>query len=94
MPAQPSAPIATARDKGAVVQWVIPADGGSAITAQTLRVFSGTKLVKTLSVGAATNALRVSGLRNGTSYTFTVAAINAIGAGPQSPRSNSVVPAR
>ena len=94
VPAQPSAPIATARDKGAVVQWVVPADGGSAITAQTLRVFSGTKLVKTLGVGAATNALRVSGLRNGTSYTFTIAATNAIGAGPQSPRSNSVVPAR
>ena len=94
VPARPDAPIATARDKGAVVQWVIPADGGSVITAQTLRVFSGRKVVKKLSVGATTNALRVSGLRNGTSYTFTVSATNAVGAGPQSLASNAVVPAR
>lgn len=94
VPAKPNAPQATPRDKGAVVQWVIPADRGAVITSQTLRVFSGSKLVKTLSVGATVNALRVSGLRNGTSYTFTVSATNAIGAGPQSPQSNTVVPAR
>lgn len=94
VPARPNAPIATARAKGAVVQWVIPADGGSVITAQTLRVFSGSKLVKTLSVGATVNALRVSGLRSGTLYTFTVSATNQVGAGPQSLASNGVVPAR
>ena len=94
VPAKPNAPLATPRDKGAVVQWIIPADGGSVITGQTLRVFSGTKLTKTITVGATVNALRVGGLRNGVAYTFTVAAKNAIGSGPQSAKSNVVTPAR
>ena len=35
----------------------------------------------------------VTGLSNGTSYTFTVAATNAVGTGPQSAASNAVTPA-
>ena len=34
----------------------------------------------------------VTGLTNGTAYTFTVAATNAIGTGPASAASNSVTP--
>jgi LPXTG-motif cell wall-anchored protein len=34
----------------------------------------------------------VTGLTNGTTYTFTVKAINAIGTGPESAPSNSVTP--
>ena len=35
----------------------------------------------------------VTGLTNGTAYTFTVAAINSVGTGPASAASNSVTPA-
>ena len=34
----------------------------------------------------------VTGLTNGTAYTFTVAAINSVGTGPASAASNSVTP--
>jgi len=92
--AKPEAPFASPRNKGAAVQWIIPADGGSPITGQTVRVFRGTALVKSVAAGASSNALLVKGLRNGISYTFTVSATNAIGAGPQSAKSNSVTPIR
>ncbi len=36
----------------------------------------------------------VTGLTNGTSYTFTVSATNAIGTGPASATSNAVTPTR
>jgi hypothetical protein len=40
----------------------------------------------------ASSPITVSGLTNGTSYTFTVAAINAAGTGPESASSNAVTP--
>jgi hypothetical protein len=40
----------------------------------------------------ASSPITVTGLSNGTSYTFTVRATNAIGTGPASAASNSVTP--
>ena len=37
-------------------------------------------------------SVTVSGLTNGTTYTFTVAATNAVGTGPASAASNAVTP--
>ena len=92
VPATPSAPVATARSKALSATWSIPADGGSPITNQTIRVFSGTSLIKTSTTTATATSLTVTGLRNGFSYTVTVSATNANGASAQSPKSNVVIP--
>lgn len=92
VPATPLAPVATASSKALTATWIIPANGGLPITSQTVRVFSGTTLVKTATATATATALSVTGLRNGVSYTATVSATNANGAGAQSPKSNSVIP--
>jgi subtilisin family serine protease len=92
VPATPLAPVATARSKALSATWIIPADGGSPITSQTVRVFNGTTLVKTSTTTATATSLIVTGLRNGVSYTVTVSATNANGESSQSPKSNVVIP--
>jgi hypothetical protein len=87
-PAAPVAPSASPRDASATVSWTAPASGGHPITAFTI---TGTPAVTAIAVGTATSAV-VYGLVNGTSYTFTVRATNAIGTGPPSPASNAVMP--
>ena len=92
VPATPLAPVATARSKALTATWIIPANGGSPITSQTVRVFSGTSLIKTSTTTATATSLTVTGLRNRFSYTVTVSASNANGPGPQSAKSNTVIP--
>ncbi|HEY0871508.1 MAG TPA: fibronectin type III domain-containing protein [Acidothermaceae bacterium] len=62
-------------------------NGGAAITSYTVVASPGTA---TGSGGAS--PISVSGLTNGTSYTFTVTATNAAGTGPASGSSNGVTP--
>ena len=93
-PAQPSAPIAEARNKAAIVSWSLPDDGGSAITAQTIRTYSGGRVVATTRVDGVTTSTRISRLRNGVDYSFTVQATNAVGSSAESTQSNVVRPAR
>lgn len=91
-PGAPSAVTATSGDGQATVNWTAPvADGGSAITGYTITPYVGTTAQPTTSA-AGTSAV-VSGLTNGTAYTFTVTATNAAGVSPASAPSGSVTPA-
>ena len=76
-PDQPSAPTATAGDAYADVRWQAPSPNNSAITGYEVD-YNGR--VATYGPGAAGITQRISGLTNGTAYTFTVRAINEIGA--------------
>ena len=68
--------------------WTAPAsNGGSAITGYVITPSTGPAVY----VGNVTSD-DVTGLTNGTSYTFTVAATNAINTGAPSAPSNSVTP--
>jgi hypothetical protein len=72
----------------ATVSFTAPVDnGGSGITEYTVTSTPG-------SITATGNAspITVTGLTNGTSYTFTVRATNAVGDSAESAPSNSVTP--
>jgi hypothetical protein len=88
VPSSPAAPIATPRDRGAQLTWTAPGNGGQPILSYTVTGSPGGNVVVD---GNVTTAV-IGGLVNGTSYTFTVTAINVIGPSLPSPASNSVVP--
>ena len=89
LPAAPAAPTAIAGDMNAVVTWVAPDNGGLPITGYTVTASPGGATCST--TGALT--CTVSGLSNGTNYTFSVVATNAVGAGAGSAASTAVMPA-
>lgn len=69
---------------------VTPGNNGSPITSYTASASPGNQNAST-SDGVTTHVL-VDGLTDGTSYTFTVTATNAIGTGPASAASNPATP--
>ena len=90
LPAAPTAVSATAGDGYAQVQFTPPAsDGGAAILYYTVTASPGGQ-----STSGTAAPITVYGLANGVSYTFSVTATNAAGAGPAStPSSSAVTPA-
>jgi acid phosphatase len=88
VPGAPTNVAATAGSKGsATVTWTAPTNGGCALTTNTITSSPGG--IATTASGSATSAT-VTGLTIGTTYTFTVAATNCVGAGPASSPSNPV----
>ena len=89
LPGAPTAVTATAYDGAATVIWTAPAsDGGNAITGYTVTSKPDGKTCDTTGVRACT----VTGLTNGTAYTFTVVAKNGGGASTPSAASTAVTP--
>jgi len=88
-PAAPTAVTAVPGNASALVSWTAPpSDGGSAITGYT---DTSSRDGQTCTTSGALTCT-VSGLTNGTPYTFTVSATNTVGAGPASAPSASVTP--
>lgn len=89
--AKPSAPLsvsATAGNGSAVVSFAPPASDGGLPLHYTISASSGPSVTTTDARTSAT----VTGLTNGRRITFTVTAINPLGASPASAPSNSVTP--
>ncbi len=95
-PSAPGAPTSvsgTAGNGSVALAWTAPAsDGGSAITGYRVTPYVGGTAQTPVLTGSTATSFTVNGLTNGTAYTFTVAAINAVGTGPDSAASGAVTP--
>ena len=88
VPGAPTIRSVTAGDGSATVGFTPPAtDGGSAVTRYTVTSHPGSRTAT-----GTGSPIRVTGLGNGTAYTFTVAATNSAGTGPSSSPSSPVTP--
>ncbi len=90
LPSEPDAPTsvsAVAGNAQATVSFIVPNNGGSAITGYTVTASPGGKTAT-----GTTSPITITGLTNNAAYTFTVKATNAVGTGVESATSNSVTP--
>ena len=79
--------------KSAQVSWTAPEDdGGSAITGYTITPFIGSTAQDPVDVSGSTTSKTITGLTNGTAYTFRVKATNAVGTGANSAASPAATP--
>ena len=95
VPGAPSGVSAVGGDASATVSWTAPAANGSPISSYSVTPFVGSVAQSAVVVSGSPPATStvVTGLSNGTSYTFEVSATNGVGTGPLSGASNVVTPA-
>ena len=92
VPGAPTAVVGTRGNTTVALSWTAPiVDGGTPITSYTIQVrVAGAVVATATSTGTSTT---ITGLTNGTAYTFRVLATNANGSGALSVASAAVTPA-
>ncbi len=91
VPSAPTSAAATAGTSGARLTWTTPSSNGySAITGYVITPYLGGVAQTAQTFNSTATTQTVTGLTAGSSYTFTVAAINAAGTGPASATTNAV----
>jgi hypothetical protein len=93
VPGAPTGVNVTAGNAMATVMFDAPDDGGSDITGYTVTQITPTPSGDPVLVNGTSSPITVTGLTNGTAYTFTVRATNANGIGVANEASSPVTPA-
>lgn len=92
----PSAPqnlSAAATNSAALLNWTEPENsGGAKITGYIITPYMEDQAQASIVINTNRTTAIVKGLKNGSVYNFTVAAVNAMGTSAPSPHSNSVTP--
>lgn len=91
VPDAPSSVSGTPGSNQIALTWSAPNNGGSSITGYIITPYIGASAQTTISVGNITSTT-ITGLTNGTSYTFTVIATNANGNSSASSASAIIIP--
>jgi hypothetical protein len=92
VPSAPTGVTARPATSSALVTWGPPnSDGDSPITGYTVTPYLGATAQTPVQVGASTTSKTITGLTNGSDYTFKVTATNAIGTSA-SATSNAITP--
>ncbi len=92
VPSTPTGVMVAPGNGQVAVSWTGPNDGGSAITSYTVTPYVGSAAQAPHVFASAATSEVVSGLTNGTTYTFTVTATNAEGSSTPSAPSSQVTP--
>ncbi|QXC59560.1 fibronectin type III domain-containing protein [Aquihabitans sp. G128] len=93
VPTAPTGVSATAGNTTATVSWTAPtSNGGAAITGYVVTPYIGSTAQAPKVTSTTATSVQVTGLTNGTAYTFRVAAKNSAGVGVQSNASSAVTP--
>jgi hypothetical protein len=93
VPSAPTGVTAISATGQAQVSWTVPlSDGDSPITGYTVTPYIGATAQTPVSVSGSSTTKTVTGLANGSAYTFKVTATNAAGTSPASAASAAVTP--
>ena len=91
-PSAPSSAVAVPSNAAAVVSWNAPtSDGGSPITGYVVTPYQGSTALRSRVFNSTALRQAIAGLRNAKLYFFKIAARNAVGTGPQSPKSSAII---
>jgi alpha-tubulin suppressor-like RCC1 family protein len=94
VPDAPTIGTAVAGNAQVTLSWTAPGfDGGDAITGYTVTPYIAAVAQTPQTFNSTLTTQPVTGLTNGVTYTFTVAAINGVGTGPDSAMSDPATPA-
>ena len=88
-PLAPTALTVTPASGQVTLKWKVPGDNGSKVTGYVITSYVGGAAQTPKSIGKATSEV-LTGLADGTSYAFTVAAVNSEGTGPATARTTAV----
>ncbi|WP_284645292.1 immunoglobulin domain-containing protein [Paenibacillus silviterrae] len=89
VPAAPTNVTAVAGNGQATISFTAPTDnGGSAVMEYEVTILPGNTVI-----AGTVDPITITGLTNGTSYTFTVKAVNGVGRSVSSAPSNAIIPA-